>query len=108
MAGPDRVSFFGSVRGGKMSFAVSAMPLAFAFDFGSDDFWVVVTTLFGAAGLRETKYQTPMATRKNKTSAPTPPRINASFAGLRPPGFGNGGSVVKVAVAGTGGGTFAV
>ena len=35
-------------------------------------------------------------------------RMSASFAGLRPPGFGNGGNVVAVPVAGTGGGTVAV
>src|SRR5437868_11682158 len=65
-----------------------------------------MATLLGAAGLRNAKYQTPIATRTNRTSAAAPPRMSASFAGLRPPGLGNGGNVVEVPVAGTGGGTF--
>src|SRR5437763_14897021 len=83
------------------------MPLVFAVGCGSVAFWVVTTLLF-AAGLWNTKYQIPIAPRKNRSSAAAPPKIKASFAGLRPPGLGKGGSVVAVAVAGTGGGTFAV
>src|SRR6476469_7364977 len=44
-----------------------------------------VTTIGFGADFLETKYQMPTATRKNKTNAPAPPMMRASFAGLSPP-----------------------
>ena len=87
------------------SFAVSARPLVRALGCACESGTVAVwaaTTLFGADGLRNTKYQMPTAPRKKRTNAATPPRISAIFAGVRPPDLGIGGSVLVVPVAGAG------
>jgi hypothetical protein len=99
---------------GFTSFALSAMLLVRSeLDVGGtttcggaiEDFCVVAVLL--VAGLLNAKYQMPIAPRKKRNNAATPPMMSAIFAELGPAGFGIGG-MVAVAVEGAGGGTLAV